>query len=99
MGCQPLVTVPAWLLPLCSAFVTFEADSPPPPTLQFSRLPACHLLILFSGSRWPELSRVEYTPSFHHQYSLQQTTHVGELWDAQFLVRSGIVSQLSGNDP
>lgn len=63
-GCQPLVTTPAWLSPLGSAFVTFEADSPPPPTLQCSRLPVCHLLILFSGSRWPELSWVEYTSLF-----------------------------------
>lgn len=30
-GCQLLVTMPAWLPPLGSAFVTFEADSPPFP--------------------------------------------------------------------
>lgn len=62
-GCQPLVTMPAWLLPLCSAFVKRLRQTPLPPlALQLSRLPVCHLLISFSGSRWSELSRVEYTP-------------------------------------
>lgn len=88
---------PATLLCFCQ---TFEADSPPLLALKLSRLPVCHLLISFSGSRWSELSRVEYTPlSFHHQYSLQQATHMDELWAIQCLEWSGTESQLSAYDP
>ena len=59
--CQTLVMMPAWLPPLGSAFVTFEADSPPFSLSSAQGSPVCHLLILFSGSRWSELSRIEYT--------------------------------------
>lgn len=100
-GCQPLVTMPslapATLLCFCQ---TFEADSPPP-----SRSPAlkapCVSLINFVLRE--QMVRAEsggiYPPSFHHQYSLQQATHVDELWAAQCLEWSGMESQLSAYDP
>lgn len=78
IDCQPLVTTPAWLCHSALLLSHLRQNPSPFPTLQLSRLPVCHLLILFLGSRWPELSRVEYTPPLflkYHQYSLQWPTH------------------------